>query len=234
MTPRPSGDKCRLERRSSYSPQGVHCPGACSLKDLEVCATSAAALRRVQRFRSKAELEAARHWSAGGITARRQGKSALSVSWLASLRQRKFRAFHFARADRRRVRVREGNAAEAPSLQSGRLDDLRFRPVRLGRTRRGRRHLPRPRLRQGEKACPYGENRPPSHIHTEPVDALTIDLPYCASSRKNNLIGSRPCPRRPATSSHRDASRSASPRPFGSASIRIDLRPNSCAPRGFL
>jgi hypothetical protein len=149
------------------------------------CAKSVATQWCVQLRRSKAELEAARHWSAGGVAARPDGKAAFIFGGQGSLRQRKVSAFQFARTDRGRVRIRERNIAKASSPQSRRPDGPRFGPVRLGRVRRGRKRLLGPRLRQGEEERQSRENRPAPHIRTPSVDQLTNNLPNFASSRKS-------------------------------------------------
>jgi hypothetical protein len=62
--------------------------------------------------------------------------------------------------------------------------------VRLGRTLRDGRRLLRPCLRQGGQARDSGESQAASHIHTDPVDVLTGNLPNFAASRKQSCGGS--------------------------------------------
>ena len=158
----------------------------------EVCLLSQL-LTRAQPSRSKAELEAPGHWRAGGVASRRQGKAAFSIGRQGSLRHGKVLGFHFLRAGWWRVRIGEGNVAEARRPQSGRFHCLHFRAVRLGRVLFGKRRL-RPRLRQGEDARQSCEGRPASHIHIGFVDVLRIYLPNCASSCKLLSWGHALCP----------------------------------------
>jgi hypothetical protein len=200
--------------------------GQSACNGTQVRAPSLAAVRASNSLRSKPEFEAPGHWTVGRVAARRDGEAALGVDGRRSLRRGKFQAFRSARADRWRVRIREGNVAKACSLRNRMLDCLHFRRVRLGGVRRG---LLRPGVPQGDHASQSGDRRQAAHIHTLSADVLTANLPNRMPPRKTSSLAApfAPSGKVGLTAAPRVAALLAA------HGARVDLRPHPCAPPGF-